>query len=76
MKVTLTFDLPEDRQQHNAAVHGMDWALVCWELDEELRKFLKYDHNFKSADEALENIRRTLHSLIEESGLDLEETIA
>jgi hypothetical protein len=76
MRAILEFNLPEDRQEHNAAVHGMDWALVCWELDQEIRKFLKYGNDFKSADEALEDIRRTLHNLIEESGLNLEETIS
>lgn len=76
MKATLTFDLPEEKQEHNAAVHGMDWALVCWELDQDLHKLLKYGNNFKSADEAVENIRETLRKFIEENGLNLEETIA
>jgi len=62
----------DDKTEHLHSVHGLDWALVVWEIDQQLRSKLKYGHEFKTVDEALEKIRTYLHTYIEEKGVSLE----
>jgi len=38
MKAILEFELPEDKEEFDAASKGMDWAIVAWDLDQLLRK--------------------------------------
>lgn len=71
MKAILEFDLPEDRTEFNLQSHGTDWALVVWDLDQELRKYLKYGHEFKTAAEALERTRAMLREFVDEHGVNL-----
>jgi len=71
-KAMLTFDLPEDRVEHEVAVHAMDWALVAWDMDEQLRSWLKYGHEFGGSEDALEGIRQKLRELMEEHGVSLD----
>ena len=68
----LIFDLNEEQSAYDCAYHGMDWALVAFDLDQHLRGLLKYGHKFKDADEALEAIREELHNLITDKGVDLD----
>ena len=42
MKAILEFELPEDKENFDASAKGMDWAIVAWDLDQLLRKKLKY----------------------------------
>jgi hypothetical protein len=72
MKATLEFDLPEEQQEHYDAVNGSTFKYCLQELDQELRGWLKYGHEFKSADEVLETVRKTLHGLIHDNDLVLE----
>ena len=69
--ITLTFNLPEDRCEANIAVKAMGFALSCQDFDNELRKHLKYGHKFTSADHALEEIRDTLHQIMNYNGVSL-----
>ena len=43
MKAILEFNLPEDQPEFNNAIKGGDWKHVCWQMDQLLRKHLKYD---------------------------------
>ena len=72
MKATLEFDTPEEWEHLLAALHGMDWKSVVWEIDQFLRDKLKYGHDFKSADEALEKTREELRDILQSFGLFLE----
>ena len=54
MKVTLTFDLPEETDNFNLAIRGRDYWNVLWDLTLFLRrKVHKGEHDYKTADEAL-----------------------
>ena len=44
MKAILEFNLPEDKQEFNLATKASDWWYVCWQMDQYLRKRLKYDN--------------------------------
>lgn len=45
MTATLSFNLPEDRYEFDAAVQGEQWRSALNELDQELRNRIKYEEN-------------------------------
>lgn len=45
MTATLSFNLPEDRYEFDAAVQGDLWRSALNELDQELRNRIKYEEN-------------------------------
>ena len=71
MKAILEFDLPEDEDNHRAAINGANWESVCLSVADILRNWIKHGHSFKSVDEALEKTRDTLFQEIENAGLFL-----
>jgi len=72
MKAILEFQLPDDREGLSYALHGLDWALVTWDVDQKLRGWLKYGHDFKTADAALESCRDFIRETLREKNLTLE----
>ena len=72
-KATLTYDLdqPDDRREHMAAVQGMDWALLVFELFNQLRHWEKSPKAFDGPDE----VRQWISSEMAERGLDLDNTV-
>jgi hypothetical protein len=68
MKATLQFNLPEEQPEHLAAIHGMDWKLVAWRLNEFLHRCRKDDINA-----SVQQISDHLHDTIETLGLSLED---
>ena len=48
MKAILEFNLPEENYQHKAALQGADLRLIICTLDNMLRGYLKYGHDFKT----------------------------
>ena len=71
MKAFLEFDLPSEQEAYDDAVRGMVWRSVVHQLDEKLRGWIKYGHEFKTADEVLETVRRELLQLVEDDNLNL-----
>ena len=62
MKVTLEFQLPEEREEHIRAVHSADaWALLD-DIDQELRRILKYGSEI-TRDQMAESIRLQINEL-------------
>ena len=74
MKAKLTFNLPEDQEQFNAATKAMEWALLMWDLDQQCRDWVKYDnHNFKDIQETLQGVRRIIYEAMIEKGVTFPE---
>jgi len=72
-KVTLEFDLIEEREDMEAAINGWKWKMIVWDLDQHLRSELKYNNKLTGeAYEAVEKIRERLHELKNESVLSLD----
>ena len=70
MKAKLTFNLPEDQEQFNAATKAMDWALLVWDLDQQCRDWSKYEnHSFKDVQETLQGVRRVIYEAMLEKGV-------
>jgi hypothetical protein len=72
MKAILEFKLPEDASDHLLATHASDFYLSLFDMDQYLRNILKYGHEFKSADEALEKVREELHEIMTERNVSTE----
>lgn len=72
MKATLQFNLPDETTEHLDALHGTDWKMVAWSLDNTLRNWQKHEHNFKDAASAIDMMREFLHQEISSRGLLLD----
>lgn len=64
MKAILKFNLPEEQFEFKSAQRGGDYYAFLWELDQELRGYLKYGHTFKTPDEVIEKIREELSKAV------------
>lgn len=75
MKAILEFNLPEDQPEFNNAIKGGDWKHVCWEMDQYLRRNIKYapDDVNEEVLEALEKIREEFNRIMIENNVDLYE---
>ena len=70
MKAILEFNLPEDKEEFDAASKGMDWALLVLDIDQFIRNKIKYDQD---KDGILQLVRDRLHFNMEEKGLNFPE---
>ena len=66
MKAILEYNLPEDKEEFDAASRGMDWALLVWHIDQFIRNKIKYEQD---RDGVLQLVRNELRHKMEESGL-------
>ena len=74
MKAILEFNLPEDQPEFNTAIKGSDWKHVCWQMDQYLRKHIKYDESLsKEQLRVYEGVREEFNRFMVESNLDLYE---
>ena len=76
MKAILEFELPEDKEEFDAASKGMDWAILAWDIDQYIRNRLKYQFeklDTSSAKEELELLRESLNEMLIVSGLQYPE---
>jgi len=72
MKAILEFNLPEDKVDFDLALQGSDWKHVCWNMDQYLRKEIKYnDDNSDYKIKVLEKVREELYGFMIENNLDL-----
>lgn len=74
MKATLEFNLPEDKVDFNLATKGSDWWHVCWQMDQYLRKELKYndDRSFEEL-KLLQVVRDELNRFMIENNVNFDE---
>jgi len=56
----IKFSLPKEEQDFKLAQRGKDYFCVIFKTLQEIRSYLKYGHEFKTPEEALEKIRETL----------------
>ena len=72
MKATLEFNLPEDQPEFNNAIKGGDWKHVCWQMDQYLRKHIKYDESLSEEQlRVYEGVRDEFNRLMIENNVDL-----
>ena len=74
MEAILKFNLPEDQPEFNNAIKGGDWKHVCWEMDQYLRKHIKYDESLSEEQlRVYEGVREELYGFMVENKVDLYE---
>jgi hypothetical protein len=73
MKAKLEYNLPEDQSFFNAACKATEMRSAISDFDNELRNWIKYGHNFKTADEALEKVRESLYVYLNSYGINIHE---
>ena len=61
MKHIIEFNLPEEAQDLKLAQRGKDYFCVVFSVLQEIRNYLKYGHEFKTVEDALEKIRESLY---------------
>ena len=66
MKTILEFKLPEDKEEFDTALKGMDWALLVLDIDQFIRNKIKYEQD---KDGILQLVRDRLYFNMEEKGL-------
>jgi len=69
MTAALTFNLPEESEEHQVAADGWKWKTCVADLDQVFRDKLKYGHDFKTPDEVLEFARHAIYDVTSQSGL-------
>ena len=69
MKAILEFELPADKENFDVSAKGMDWAIVAWDLDQLLRNMMKYGHEYKDTDTALQYVKDALNEMLVDRGL-------
>jgi hypothetical protein len=69
MKATITFNLPEEQEEHADALQGTLWKSAVSDIDQHMRNLLKYDSPLKDAPDAVQHLRTTLHEILEAKGL-------
>ena len=74
MKAILEFNLPEDQPEFNNAIKGGDWKHVCWQMDQYLRKHIKYDESLSEEQlRVYEGVREEFNRFMIDNNLDLYE---
>ena len=70
MKAILEFNLPEDKEEFDAASKGMDWSILAWDIDQFIRNKIKYEQDREGV---LQLVRNELNFQMEEKGLTFQE---
>lgn len=65
MKATLEFELPDERVEHRLAVNAPDMAALLWDLDNELRTFLKHGNTDKPSEQLARELRQMMCDTLE-----------
>lgn len=71
MKATLSFSLPDEQEEFDAALDGMEWKIVVSEISDYLRAELKYKELTDDQRDCLEQARDVLLSAIDGRNLSL-----
>ena len=73
-KIILTqeFDSFEERAEFRIASQATDMSLALDAILQALRRYDKYGHNFKDADDAVDKIREEVYEIIRSHNVTLE----
>ena len=65
MLVKLEYNLPEEKDEFLIAYNGLNFFSTLRNIEEKVRLWSKDGHNFKNAEECIEEIRRLLNYEVE-----------
>lgn len=64
MKATFEFNLPEDQREYEVMNQASKMQSFLWDFSQQLRSWYKYHHDFKDANDALNQIRDEFYRLL------------
>lgn len=73
MKVQLVFELPQEQEEYDYAINGINYSSVLWDFDQYLRSKIKYESE-KLSEETLsvyEDLRDKLHEIMQAHDVNL-----
>ena len=73
MKVKLTFNLPDEESEFQDAINGNAYKAVIWEIDQYLRSELKHANLPDDIGEKVLEIRKELHSILEDHSINMDQ---
>lgn len=76
-KIILEFDSVEEAEEARTALDGTRWKIAMWDLDQELRKIVKYgqfDGREATSEEVegADKLRQKLREILQDYNLNLE----
>lgn len=66
MKAIIEFNLPEEDRDFRLAANAGKVVGAIYDIREDMRIWLKHGHTFKTADEALEAVRKQLIDVLDQ----------
>ncbi len=72
-KAILEFNLPEEQDEFRMAIDGIKWHLAVWDLNEIIRKKLKYEELTDVEFEAWDKCQQKLFGVLEDRNLSLDD---
>lgn len=71
MRMTMSFTLPEERDEFESANNGMLYHIVLQELDNHLRSKLKYEVLTEEQSKIYDEVRSKLYELANDRGVTI-----
>lgn len=72
MKATFEFNLPEDQREYEIMNQASKMQSFLWDFSQQLRSWYKYHHDFKDANDALNQIRDEFYRLLNENEVNID----
>lgn len=69
--VSIEFNLPEEKEEYEAAMNGASFHCVLSELDSHLRNEIKYMNHSESKEKIYQEIRDKLNQFATHYGVDI-----
>lgn len=72
MKATFEFNLPEDQREYEVMNQASKMQSFLWDFSQQLRSWYKYHHDFKDANDALNQIRDEFYRLLNDHEVNID----
>ena len=72
MKATFEFNLPDDENQYEIMNQATKMLRCLWDINEALRSWEKYGHQFTDANDAVSKIREDFYNTINNYGVNID----
>lgn len=73
MKAILEFNLPEQNEEFQAAINGLNYKSAIWDFDQWLRSEMKYKELSKDVYKGYETCRKELRDILAQDNIQIEQ---
>lgn len=71
-KVNIEYNLPDEQNEYEVAMQATKVQSFLWDFSQQLRSWRKYHHDFKDANDALDQIREEFYRLLSEHNVNID----